>query len=141
MTDQIEANQPEPAPPDAPPDAPKKPEPPPGQCQSCFARVKRADIEHLPDRPPTHRVRRSRHDLAGDVCGPVATGWIYHLVIVGADGRPHRERRAIPVPIEQDGALDVLEHRLSVAKGEAVEVLDWKHLGFMFEPGNEGTPS
>lgn len=121
-----------------------KPEPPPGQCQSCGAFVKRADIEHLPDHHPTHRVKRSRSDLLGDVCGPVATGWVYHLVFSGRDGRLRRASHAIPCPIEAPGALDALEGRLTLAKygdapGEAVEVLDWKLMGHTF--GHAGKPS
>lgn len=109
---------------------------PPGTCLGCGALVQREAMELWRDKPPSHRVKASRADLVGNICGPVATGWDYHVVVQLANGQRKRGRVVLRRPIEQDGLLDAAEAIVAQQNGwmpEDVEIHDWKQLAHMFE--------
>lgn len=107
------------------PDAPaaEEPKPPPGLCAACGASVPRDKIEHLDKRPPLHRAPPTKHQVLGDLCGPVVTEWWYRIVYQDQTCRFRVQRRTCPMPIEQ--ALDFLEQLLTPEGEERVVIVNW----------------
>lgn len=100
------------------------PEMPPGRCAQCGASVPVKEIERHEGKPPAHRVKTARHDLVGDLCGPVITKWHYQVRYVA------RVLVPIPVGMEHPGALSNVESIIRAGlRPESVVVTDWTLVG------------
>lgn len=108
-------------PPETPPEQPSLP---PGRCATCGAEVPRDQIESLEGKPPLHRVKTTRHDVIGDLCGPVITRWVFDVVYAG------RVSVTLPVDMGHPAARKQVERLL--LRGlppESAVMTSWQLLG------------
>lgn len=107
---------------------------PPGRCQQCGALVERGAIESYEGRPPLHR-RPTKANVLGDLCGPVLTTWTYHMVYLDTERRVRTAIQAIPMPIEEPGAIRAMcrafdaDPAPDLEQPPRSELLDWHLLG------------
>lgn len=107
-----------------PQETPPEPELPPGRCMSCGADVPRADIEKFEDKPPLHRKKATRHDVIGELCGPVVTRWVFDVSYVG------RAVVSLPVDMTHPAARQEVEKILRMGlHPEAAVLTSWQLLG------------